>query len=325
MKGSHQIIIKNNRLNYKFTIYRDITILRGDSATGKTTLIEMVDAFCRDGVSSGIEVICDKKCVVLTRGNWERDLKDYRDCIVFIDEGNAFVRSKNFAEMVKRSDNYYVIATRESLFELPYSIHEIYGVRNKSGNRYQGTKRLYSELYPIYNADDFQGKPDKVIIEDSNSAYQFFSAICKKENILCESAKGKTKIYDKVREATEDKILVIADGAAFGPEMERAISLKRAKNVVYFLPESFEWLILKSGLVAKNEIKQILDKPYDFIESEQYLSWEQFFTKLLVDKAKDSPLAYKKRTLNPAYLHSKNKNAIMNTTEEVAGSKILGK
>jgi len=323
MKGSHQIIIKNNRMNYKLSICRNITILRGDSATGKTTLIDMVDSYCKDGAASGIEVVCDKRCVVLSRGNWERDLADYKDCIVFIDEGNAFVKSRSFAEKVKHSNNYYVIATRESLYDLPYSIHEIYGIKNISGNRYNQTKRIYSVLYPIYNIDDFQGKPDKVIVEDSNSAFQFFRALCQKEGIVCDSAKGKGGIYGRVKDSTENKILVIADGAAFGPEMERAMSIKRLKKVVYFLPESFEWLILKSGIVAKNEVKHILEKPQDFIESEKYFSWEQFFTKLLIDETKDTQLAYKKKTLNSVYLHAKNKNALVKTAEEIAGSRLF--
>ncbi|MBR3638521.1 MAG: translation initiation factor 2 [Lachnospiraceae bacterium] len=319
MQGSYEVIIKNNRLQYKFTIHRNITILRGDSATGKTTLIEMVNDFCRDGKGSGIEVICRKKCVVLTRGKWERDLKDTKDSIVFIDEGNGFVSSKSFAHYVKNSDNYYVIATRESLFELPYSIREIYGIKNVAGNRYQGTKRLYSELYPLYNAEAFHGKPDKVIIEDSNSAYQFFREVCKKEKIICESAKGKSNVFQSVLDSTENKILVIADGAAFGPEIERAMSLKRTRNVVYFLPESFEWLILKSGLIKGNELQAILDNPSEFIESRKYFSWERFFTNLLVEETKDTPLAYQKRKLNPTYLHEKNQKIIVKKMEEVSG------
>ena len=161
MRGSHDIIVKNNRVRYKFTVNRNITILRGDSATGKTTLIDMISAYSKDGSDSGVEIKCDKKCVVLERGNWERDLKDYKDSIVFIDEGNPFVRSYDFSDMIKNSDNYYVIATRDSLFNLPYSIREIYGIRNTSGNRYQQTKRIYSEMYPLYNREILQEKPDK--------------------------------------------------------------------------------------------------------------------------------------------------------------------
>ncbi len=323
MKGSYEIIVKNNRVKYKFTLYRNITILRGDSATGKTTLIDMIDSYCKDGVESGVTVQCAKKCVVLDRYQWVRDLQEMHDSIVFIDEGNKFVKQPSFADMVKNSDNYYVIATRDSLFNLPYSIKEIYGIRNISGNRYQETKRIYSGLYPLYNKESFNGKPDKVIIEDSNSAYQFFKEVCKKENIKCESAKGKSNIFDSVQKAEETKIMVVADGAAFGPEMERNMSTKRVKNSVYFLPESFEWLILKSGLINKKELKDILDNPSEFIESEKYFSWEVFFTKLLIQETKDNVLSYKKSKLNNTYLSSKNKKKIIDTVNEVAGDDII--
>lgn len=323
MKGSYDIVVRNNRLCYKFSIQRNITILRGDSATGKTTLIDMIKDYCKDGHESGVEVLCDVKCVVLERGNWERDLSDYENCIVFIDEGNGFVSSNTFAEMVKNSTNYYVIATREPLFGLPYSILEIYGIRNKSGNRYQGTKRLYSEIIRLYKADALEDRPDKVIVEDSNSAYEFWKAVCEKEQIDCVTASGKSNIFKVVLESNNEKILVIADGAAFGPEIERAMSLKHAKNVVYFLPESFEWLILRSGMIDGNKLKDILAHPADFIESEKYMSWEQFFTTLLIDNTNNSHLAYKKRTLNPVYLHEKNKQSILRQVDEVAGGHLI--
>ncbi len=69
MKGSYEIKIKNNRIQYRFTISHNITILRGDSATGKTTLIDMVDEYNQNGKESGIELLCKKPCVVLERRN----------------------------------------------------------------------------------------------------------------------------------------------------------------------------------------------------------------------------------------------------------------
>ncbi len=42
MKGSIDVLVKNARIQYKSTINRNITILKGDSATGKTTLIDMI-------------------------------------------------------------------------------------------------------------------------------------------------------------------------------------------------------------------------------------------------------------------------------------------
>lgn len=42
MKGLHKVIVQNNRLHYEFDIRRNITIIQGNSATGKTTLINML-------------------------------------------------------------------------------------------------------------------------------------------------------------------------------------------------------------------------------------------------------------------------------------------
>lgn len=38
MKGKHHVIVKNRSLHYEFDIKRNITIIQGDSGTGKTTL-----------------------------------------------------------------------------------------------------------------------------------------------------------------------------------------------------------------------------------------------------------------------------------------------
>ena len=65
MKGKYNVLVQNNRLRYEFTISRNITVIRGDSATGKTTLIELLAAYDRDGESSGVLVKCDVACVVV--------------------------------------------------------------------------------------------------------------------------------------------------------------------------------------------------------------------------------------------------------------------
>ena len=41
-----------------------------------------------------------------------------------MDEGNSFFRTKEFADVVKNSDDYFVIISRESLPQLPYSIDD---------------------------------------------------------------------------------------------------------------------------------------------------------------------------------------------------------
>ena len=82
-----------------------------------------------------------------------------------------------------------------------------------------------------------------------------------------------------------------------------------------YLPESFEWLILKSGMLGGRTPAEQLQEPSAYIESERYFSWEQFFTELLTDLTMDTPLHYNKRHLNPAYLHPVNVEKVLHAME----------
>ncbi|MCI8925510.1 MAG: translation initiation factor 2 [Lachnospiraceae bacterium] len=220
MKGSHRIVVQNKRIRYDFEVKRNITVIRGDSATGKTTLVDMIREHFENGSASGVELTCDKECTVLEGRTWAGQLSMMRDCIVFIDEGNDFVASNDFAA-IQDTDNYYVIVTREGIPFLPYGVEEIYGIRNSG--KYGTLKRTYNEFYHLYQMTDFiqTVKPKKVITEDSNSGFQFFHSICVKGGkIRCISAQGKSNIFAHVADTLNEKILVVADGAAFGSEME---------------------------------------------------------------------------------------------------------
>lgn len=304
MKGKYRVIIQNKRIRYDFEVKRNLTIIKGDSATGKTVLIDMIREYDQNGLDSGVELNCEKACIVLEGRNWQVLLSAIRDSIVFIDEGNDFVSSKEFASMIQKSDNYYVIVTRESLSTLPYSIEEIYGIRNSG--KYGNLKRTYNELYHMYGKQEFGNStiPKRLVTEDSNSGFQFFSEICSKKGIECISANGKSNIFSLVLKHGAEDLLIIADGAAFGAEMERLMHLiKQKREIGMYLPESFEWLILNSGILDEKEVREILENPQDYIESSEYFSWEQFFTHLLIEKTEGTYLKYSKRSLNPTYLH----------------------
>ena len=305
MKGSYQVIARNNKVQIKLTISRNLTILQGNSATGKTTLIELIAAYDELGEDSGAFVNCAAPCKVLAGRNWMHDLAAIENSIVFVDEDNAFMRTYEFAHAARHSSNYYVLVARESLPQLPYSVDEIYGLRNtnRSTTKYPVYSRTYASTYRVYGNASFDGsRPDVVVVEDSNSGFEFFNALCKRSGIPCISAGGKSNVYNAVLERQESNVLVIADGAAFGPEMELLTSLQRFKNIQLFLPESFEWLVLQSGLFSDKQTRDMLANPAAFIESESFFSWEQFFTHELIEKTRGTYLAYDKSKLSSAYL-----------------------
>lgn len=162
MKGKYHVVVQNNRLRYEFDIRRNITVIRGDSATGKTTLYAMINLAARRGESSGIDVQCEKKCRTLDELDWQLILPTLHDYIIFLDEDNLFIKSTEFARMAQESDNYFVIITRENLANLPYSVEEIYGIH--SSGKYHDMKRVYNEFYHIYSNENImeEVRPDEV-------------------------------------------------------------------------------------------------------------------------------------------------------------------
>ncbi len=198
MIGKYEIEIYNNRIHYFLTVKRNITILQGNSATGKTELIRLIGDYEQNGISSGITIKSDVRCTVLTNIDWELRLNALHGTIIFIDETAGFIRSKEFAEYVRGSDNYFVIVTRDDLSQLPYSVEEIYGLRTDT-SKYQVFRKVYNETYKLYNTDTVRRiNPDMVITEDSNSGHQCFEQIF---DCPCETAGGKSNVYDKIRKA----------------------------------------------------------------------------------------------------------------------------
>ena len=129
---------------------------------------------------------------------------------------------------------------------------------------------------------------------------------------------GKSNVFHYLNMHRNEKILVIADGATFGSEISKVLQLIYGrKNVAIYLPESFEWLILHSGILENNVITKIVDSPYEYIESQEYFSWERFFTNLLIEKTDGTYMKYQKSKLNPVYLHEKNKRMILSSARGI--------
>jgi hypothetical protein len=303
--GKYDIKIYDNKVHYHLIVKRNITIIQGNSATGKTTLIDMLLDYSQLGKNSGVTVVCERKCVAFRFQNdmQLQILQTMHGYIIFLDENNSFIKTHEFARIVNESDNYFVIICRDALPQLPYSIEEIYGMRiNKESQKYIEPKKTYNELYNIYNLHDSKEiKPDTVITEDSNSGNECFSHVFECE---CRSAEGKSKITAMISEYKNSgkDLLVIVDGAAFGSEMQ--LFSRKAANCnnkcVLYAPESFEYLLLNSGIVEVDE--NVLENTYDYADSRYYPSWERFYTAYLIERTKDTVLYYNKARINEAYL-----------------------
>ena len=314
MIGKHNIIVESPRLKYEFSIKRFITLIQGDSATGKTTLIDLLREFNRTGKSGPVKVESDIPCVVFegSESDWGVFISNKNGNVIFIDEGFEFIRTKDFAQSIKYSDNYFVLITRESLPCLPYSINEIYGIRTTG--KYHFPQKIFHEFYPIIENSFkvLENTSSTIVTEDSKAGFSFIKNSFSPIN--CISANGNSNIYKIVRElARKTPTVIVADGAAFGAFVEKLVELaKYQKNIAVYLPESFEWLILKSGLIKTENLDLILEKPEKYADTVKYFSWEQFFTDYLESETQNSQKKkYNKDYLSNYYLEAKNKEKIL--------------
>ena len=287
MIGKYDIEVVTRKVDYQLTVERNITILRGNSATGKSTLYRAIKQFENDGRASGIKLTCDRPCVILEGKNWENDLKEIKQSIVFVDEGAKFINTEEFATVIKKSDNYYVLITRQDLGNLPYSIHEIYELdTNRIGNR------MFCKQQQIYKSNNIAQNAiiSKIVTEDSKTGYEFYNEYAKTHNIQCEHADGKTNVSKKiVNKNNSQTTLIIVDGAAYGSEMNNTmILINSIPGYILFTPESFEWLLLNSNILNEPYITEVLKAPYNYIESSEFFSWEKYFTDLLNKATKES-------------------------------------
>ncbi len=327
MQGDKKVVAKNKNNHYEFTLHRNLTILRGNSGSGKTKLFELIADYNRFGKASDAKVTSDCPVIAYDGRNWQRDISEIENSIVIVDEENSkFVNSVEFARTIKGSSNYYLLITRNYLPQLPYSVEEIYELSGKGKNKkfikaYASADYMYSERGS--KANSFV--PEIVITEDAKAGYQYWKSICEQNGVECITAESKTAITKTVSEYKGKKLLVIADGAAFGPEMERLILKQKNlnKRVAICLPESFEWLLLASEILKYADLDKLIDfeniKALNIeIDSSKYFSWEPYFTELLEEATKNSIYCkYSKAKLEEFYMKDSNVTKVLDLLKKV--------
>ena len=240
---------------------------------------------------SGVILKCSKPCLVLSNANWETILENTHESIVFVEESTPFLSSYEFAKAIQGSDNYYVLVTREPLAQIPYSIDAIRKIHKN------GAKPKFEKIYKNISATEDR-------------------------DLECISSNGKSGIVKLLEQHKDQRILVIADAAALGSEIKELMYLRSVSNnnIDLFLPESFEWLILRSAIFARNDnVQEILADPAEHIDCEKYFSWERFFTALLVAETNGKAnLEYheNKSHIPSGYLSEQNIYSILNAMKK---------
>ena len=308
------IHIKTNRLEYKFEISGKYTVIQGDSATGKTTFFELVSAMYNEPKSA--QNVSGTKLVPISSTDDDSVLQKHSGVVFVLDEFCRLFKNKNISNLLRDSNNYFIIINRDekTLGYLPIHVDNIFYM--KTSGKYHTIERLY-DRYSIDSIDNL----DTIITEDKKSGYLFIKDMLSIYNIedcgiLLEPSLGdakdrsnikKTSSASKIVKSMEyhidngrSNILIIYDASAFGAYINSLDFFIKGNNNranIYVLDwESFEWYILGSKVYNEHYSLQDLDCNVE--------SLEQFSTLKLSDKIE----RYSKDYLNKCLRRSRCNN-----------------
>ena len=186
MKGKYTVKVSNNRVAYTLELERNITILTGESGIGKTALARLIQNFEDAGRQSGVTVQCKVPCRSITSDDgWESRLNAIHNSIIFIDEGRKFLQTKSFAETVAGNDNYFVLITRESLSQIPYSVRSILTLKNTKRIGSKHYSRTYERFDFISHFSDAVSNSEYLLTEDSNAGFEAYEKLTEGTSCVC--------------------------------------------------------------------------------------------------------------------------------------------
>jgi hypothetical protein len=125
---------------YEFELKGKVSILAGDSGTGKSTLVDLVADLKKPLTDMVLE--CDLPCTALSQEpqKWDDELQS--NSVLFIDDAHPFLASEDIAK-IRESNCYFVIASRDA--PVDYNSDNVFKIAS-SGNYHT------LELLPDFSA-----------------------------------------------------------------------------------------------------------------------------------------------------------------------------
>ena len=309
MIGRHHLEIENRKVRYILDIERKVVVIKGNSGTGKTTLIRMLQVYIAQGNKSGVLVKNFTSIPLMVLDNttrWELELAEQTSKIIFVDEAVDYIYSKDFQEEFTKSPHYLVVISRSGKFNhLPYAIKSIYQFKTEHSNKIKLTK-----MYQIYENDVKQFGSSLIITEDSNSGADMMREIFK---TTVKTANGNSNVVKILKENIEEegKIIAVVDGAAFGGFIAPLMNVAKLNdNVQIYAPESFEYMLLQTDSL-KRKLEDELENTWKYCDISKYLTWEQYYTDLIGKICEQEyNFSYSKAHLHKSFMNESTKNQV---------------
>lgn len=268
---------------------RRITILRGDSGTGKTSLVDCIAEFLAGSTAVEVASDMDFRVVDVVRDP-QREWIGYSDTIILMDD-SVYTEMQDFGNTVRdiliKNNLYLLIINRVdipigeelSVYSegLDYSAKSIKVMMSKKEDP---TKHYLVDFFRALKTADFDEihGVDCIISEDKNGISQYIENFSSYPLLRAESKNNVCKtLRDADKEYGYKEIFIFADSASLGRNLNNLLYFSKFLSVYYdFDYECFEYMLLESNL-----LKDLWK--FDSSEANSCGSWEEYYENTIVD------------------------------------------
>lgn len=264
--------VSTNRYVYEFDLERRVTVIRGDSGTGKTLLANLLVA----EPETGVHVECERSFVLMNnniRVNYSTWFKDYDNVVFILDEDSRWLRDRRFYDAALDSGAWLLVMDRSTLLTTyECSVESV--MRLKVSGKYRTLEKLYTHKSTTFPKDW------PVFTEDIGSGYSFMQKVRDKVAPL-----GGKDLLDNLTPNELYGKIYFMDGAAYGHKLHAYYNDWLKGRIEFILPESFEWVLLHSPQFSQyTEVRNMLADPVAYgANKTEYKTWENFFTWFIHD------------------------------------------
>lgn len=293
-----KIKIESDLINYNLEFSHRLNIIEGYSATGKSTLLRILDG----DENSGSSIISNYNILHVNNKTLEQ-MSELKDDIVYILDESDGINKDSVISKINLNKYKFIIITREmNLSQISYGIDQIYEIYNSG--KYNISREKYKDKLnkKVIN----KSKLNEIITEDSKSGYEFYKMY---DNFRVKSVNGNSNINENIR----DNQIIVIDSVGYGPYIKELKEKVDITNNILIYPNSFEWLILTSDIFRKNS--EELEKEY--YKSKLYINRENFYLKILKNKSMKKNINYFKSKLNNKFLEKAQFNKINDRIAEL--------
>lgn len=227
-------IIVNGRSRYEIEITLPLTLIVGNSGTGKSTLANFLDS------KSSVITSPYKFTKLVPKDpdiSWETYFTRYTGNIVgFADENQEYIYETDFQRNAAKYGANLLLISRDQFSHMPYGANNVFIVESDDG--------FMHTVRPILETIPKPVPPYKFLVtEDKKSGYTFFSKFV--QNII--SADGRCNLYGMMY--SYSNAVFVADAVGLGSEAVRLkTALEENRTNTLFLIDSFEEMVLHSYL-----------------------------------------------------------------------------